>query len=59
MLLVLISQLTFLGVNPDYDRAKYDIERCEGALDDYLKQQRTRIGCKVRRGKTEIKAGLS
>ncbi|KAK3088442.1 hypothetical protein FSP39_019294 [Pinctada imbricata] len=35
------------GVNTDYDEARLDIERTESCLQEYLSQQKTRLGCRT------------
>lgn len=36
------------GVDKEYDKAMKDIQHLEAQLQEYLEQQRQRLGCKVR-----------
>ena len=37
-----------VGVDEDYDAAMQDIQSTKARLNDYLEQQKKRLGCKVR-----------
>ena len=37
----------FVGVDAEYDIAQMDIKMTTRELDDYLDQQRSRLGCRV------------